>query len=292
MQIGIITRDENGWCSTQLKEALKNHGATPVCFSFHQIVSRIGYKPQTMVKNIDLLKDLEALIIRPIGRGSLEEIIFRMDILHRLHRNGKVIVNPPLAIERSIDKFYALTLLEENGIPVPRTVVTESSEEAVKTFNELGGDVVIKPIFGSRGVGSTHVSDVDIATRIFRTLSFYHNVIYIQEFIPHKNSDIRAFVVGNRVVAAMRRLATNWKTNVSQGAEPKAIRLPKDLEDLAVKAAKVIGCKIAGIDILEGPQGPLIIELNSQPGWRGLQSVSDVSIAEEIIKFLLQEIKS
>lgn len=292
MKIGIITINENGWCSSQLREAIGRRNITPVCFSFTQLVARVKYKPQVSVGEINILEDLSALITRPIGRGSLEEIIFRMNLLHRLEHFGMLIINPPLSIERSVDKYYALCLLEEHGIAVPRTAVTESSEHALKCFQELGGDVVIKPLFGSRGVGSTRVSDPEIATRIFRAVSFYHGVLYLQEFVPHGVSDIRAFVIGDRVVASMRRVAETWKTNVSLGAKPVSIKLSSELENRAVRAAKVIGCKVAGVDILEGPNGPMIVELNSQPGWRGLQSVTKINIADKIVEYVLSEIKT
>jgi len=262
-----------------------------MCFSFSQLVARVKYKPAASVGETKVLKDLEALITRPIGRGSLEEIIFRMNLLYRLERLGMLIINSPASIERSVDKYYALALLEEQGVPVPRTAVTESYREALKCFHELGGDIVVKPLFGSRGVGSTRVSDPDIAARVFRTISFYHGVLYLQEFIPHGVSDVRAFVVGDQVIASMQRVAGTWKTNVSLGAKPVPFQLSGELEDLAVRTAKTIGCKVAGVDILEGPSGPLIVELNSQPGWRGLQSVTKVNIADEIVQFVLSELK-
>jgi len=290
--MGIVTRNENGWCSTQLREAMKKRIITPLCFSFPQLVARVRYKPQASLGNLNVLQDLSALIIRPIGRGSLEEIIFRMNLLYRLERLGMLIINPPSSIERSVDKYYALSLLEEAGLPVPRTAVTESHEEALKAFHELGRDVVVKPLFGSRGVGSTRVSDPDTATRVFRAVSFYHGVNYLQEFIPHGVSDIRAFVVGNRVAAAMQRVAQTWKTNVSQGAKPLPVKLSGELEKLAVKTTRTIGCKVAGVDILEGPDGPVVVELNSQPGWRGLQSVTRVNIADEIVRHVLSELKA
>ncbi|MHC3129292.1 MAG: RimK family alpha-L-glutamate ligase [Candidatus Bathyarchaeota archaeon] len=292
MKIGIMTRDQDGWCSTQLRKAMKKQNVTPICFSYRQVIGRVNYTPEASVNEIDILQDLDALITRPIGRGSLEEILFRMNLLQKLERLGLLIINPPLAIERSVDKYCSLTLFQENGLPVPRTAVTESHDEALKCFHELGGDVVVKPLFGSRGVGATRITDPDIAARVFRTISFYHGVLYLQEFINHGGSDIRAFVIGDRVVAAMRRIAENWKTNVSLGAKPVPLNLPAELESLAVKAAKVIGCKVTGVDIVEGPDGPLVIELNSQPGWRGLQSVTKISIADEIISYILSELKA
>lgn len=292
MKMGLITRGEKGWCSTQLQRAMTRQNITPLCFSLSHLTARVNYKPEASIGEVDILKELDAMIVRPIGRGSLEEIIFRMDLLHRLERLGMLIVNPPTAIERSVDKYCALTLLEEHGLPVPRTAVTEDSDEALRTFHELGADVVVKPLFGSRGIGSTRVSDPDVATRVFKTVSFYHGVIYLQEFIPHGVSDIRTLVIGDRVLASMRRVAETWKTNVSLGAKPTPLRLGEELENLSVRAARVIGCKVAGVDILEGPEGPMILELNSQPGWRGLQSVTTLDIADEIVKYVLSELKA
>ena len=291
MKMGIVTRNERSWCSLQLQKAMRRRNITPLCFRFRQLVARVGYRPKASVNGGDLLQELSALIVRPIGRGSLEEIIFRMDLLYRLQRSGMLVVNPPLAIERSVDKYRALTLLEERGLPVPRTAVTESYREALKAFHELGGDVVVKPLFGSRGVGSTRVSDPEVADRIFRALAFQHEVLYLQEFIPHGNLDIRAFVVGGRVVASMYRVARGWKTNISRGAKPVPARLSGELERLAVEAAEVLGCEVAGVDILESEKGPYIVEVNSQPGWRGLQSVAPVNIADEIVGHILSRVR-
>jgi RimK family alpha-L-glutamate ligase len=254
------------------------------------LIARVGYKPYLNVGNANIL-ELDALLIRPIGQGSLEELVFRMDMLYRLQRLGLYVINPPEAIEHCVDKYDILTILEENGISVPHTSVTENVAEALKAFDELGGDIIVKPIFGSRGIGATRVSDAEVASTIFRAITFYHDVIYLQEFVHHGFSDIRAFVVGNRIIAAMRRVAKSWKTNYSQGARPEPITLDKTLEDMAVKSAKLIECKIAGIDILESPRGPLVVEVNSQPGWRGLQLVTKANIAEEIISFIQSELK-
>jgi RimK family alpha-L-glutamate ligase len=293
MKIGIVTRDENAWCSTQLTQALQKLNVTPVCFSFPEIVARVRLKPEATFDGSNILKDLDAIVIRPIGRGSLEEIIYRMDLLHKLQRLGMLIVNPPLSIERSADKYHTLALMEEQNLPVPQTVVTESPSEALEAFQELGGDVVIKPLFGSRGIGSTRVTDPDVAERLFRAIVFYHGVLYLQKFIPHGNSDVRAFVIGDRVIAAMHRVTrSGWKTNVSLGAKPVSLNPREELEGLAVRAAEIIGCKIAGVDILESPDGPVIIELNSQPGWRGLQSVTAVNIGEEIARYVVSSVKS
>jgi RimK family alpha-L-glutamate ligase len=279
------------WSSTQLREELTKRGIPYTCFTFPRLIAQIGYKPHFKAANVSLLEELDALVIRPIGRGSLEELVFRMDVLYKLERLGFYVINPPEAIEHCVDKYDILATLEDDGVPVPRTAATESINEALKAFAELGGDVIVKPIFGSRGMGATRVVDSEIASTVFKAIAFHHGVIYLQEFVPHGHSDIRAFVCGGRVVAAMRRVAESWKTNYSQGARPAPITLDPALEELAVKSAKAVGCKIAGVDILEGPNGPMIVDVNSQPGWRGLQMVTKVNIAKQIVGFVLSELK-
>lgn len=291
MIVGVLGKDVERWGTMRLRESLERRGTSFVFFSFPSLVARVGYRYSVGVSDVDVAGDLSALFIRHVGRGSLEEIIFRMDLLHSLERRDVLVVNPAGAIERCVDKYYALALLEENGLPVPRTVVTESVEEALRGFHELGGDVVLKPLFGSRGVGSTRIFDADVAARIFDSVRFYRGVLYLQEFVSHGNSDIRAFVVGDRVVATMRRVGDSWKTNVGQGSRPVAIRLSGELEALAVKAAEVVDCRVAGVDILESKDGPLIVEVNSQPGWRGLQSVTKVDIADYIVDYVLCEMR-
>ena len=291
MRIDIVTKNEESYSSVQLRKALARRNIPSMCFSLPQLVANVGFEPAVRIRRHNLEKEAEALIIRPIGRGSLEELIFRMDMLYRLERSGLYIVNAPEAVEHCVDKSDILAILEESGLPVPRTVVTEHVEEALKSFTTLGGDVVVKPIFGSRGVGATRVNDKEIAYTMFKAIRFYHGVIYMQEFVPHGHSDIRAFVVGDRVVASMRRVARTWKTNYSQGARPEKTELNGKLEKLAVKSARSVECKIAGVDILESPKGPAVVDVNSQPGWKGLQSITRLNIADEIVKFVLSELK-
>lgn len=279
------------WSSAQVREALANRGIPYECFTFPTLVARLAYKPYFKVMGTSILDDLDALIIRPIGRGSLEELVFRMDMLYKLERQGFYMVNPPTAIEHCVDKYDILALLEDVGVPVPLTLATESVNEAIAAFDELGGDVVVKPIFGSRGQGATRIIDKDIADTIFKAITFHHGVIYMQEFVPHGTSDLRAFVINDQVVASMRRVATGWKTNYSQGAKPAPAKISPEFEELAIKSSQTVGCKIAGVDILEGPKGPRIVDVNSQPGWKGLQAVTNVNIADEIVKFVLSELK-
>ena len=274
-----------------MAEAFTRLGAEVTFLSFKRLSGQVGARPLASHRAPDLraLEGLDALVVRPIGRGSLEQVIFRMDLLRRLEEEGVVVVNPAEAIEICSDKYRALWLMELAGIPVPRTVATEDVQVAMRAFFELGRDVVVKPLFGSRGIGSVRVSDPDTALRVFRSIAFQRGVIYVQEFVPHGDYDVRAFVVGERVVAAMRRVARGWKKNVYLGARPEPYELPEELVELALRAAEATGCEVAGVDMLPSEGGPLVVEVNSQPGWRGLQRVSKTDIALEVASYVLDK---
>lgn len=288
--IGILTEEgEKGFAVSQLVEAAKKRNIKTVIIPMKKLLLGVSTNSTASFEDLNLL-DLEALIFRGFNLGSLEQVILRMDALHRLHRLGMKIYNPPSAIEKASDKFYTSALLEEAGLPTPRCFVTEDELEALKVFKEMG-DVVVKPLFGSQGKGMTRVTDVETALRVFNNLAFSNLVIYMQEFIPHGNRDIRAFTIGEEVVAAMYRISDSWKTNVFQGAKPVACKLEPELEEMSIKAAKVIGCEYAGVDILEGPHGPQIIEVNASPTWKGLYQATKVPIADLLWDYILKNIK-
>ena len=260
-------------------------------FTFQDLVARIAGKTIVSSNNLDLLSELSALFVRPIGRGSLDEIVFQLDLLHTFSERGIPVVNSPSAIEKAVDKYRALELLGSAGVPVPETVVTENVNEAMEAFKSFGGEAIVKPVFGSRGIGAARISDLDVAERVFRTLRFYKHVIYVQEYVPHGTSDIRAFVIKDQVVAAMRRESKSWKTNVSQGAKPVQLRPSDELVKIAVKASAVLGCEISGVDVMEKDQGFTINEINSQPGWKGLQSTTRIDIAQKIADYVISRAK-
>ncbi|MHA1579701.1 MAG: RimK family alpha-L-glutamate ligase [Candidatus Freyarchaeota archaeon] len=287
--IGILTEGgERGFAVPQLVKAAERRNIKTYLIPMRKLLLGVSATP-AVFKGLNLL-DLDALIFRGFNLGSLEQVILRMDALHRLQRLGMRIYNPPSAIERASDKFYASALLEEAGLPTPRCFVTEDAFEALKAFQGMG-DAVVKPLFGSQGKGMTRVTDPETAARVFHNLAFSNLVIYMQEFIPHGNRDIRAFTIGEQVVAAMYRVANSWKTNIFQGAKPVACKLEPELEEMSIKAAKVLGCEYAGVDILEGPNGPVIIEVNSSPTWKGLYQATGVPIADLLIEYILKNAK-
>jgi len=240
---------------------------------------------------VETLEDLDALVVRVVPPGSLDQIVFRIDTLHLLAGRGLVIVNGPRCLERTIDKHWTSRLLDDAGIPTPRTFVTERADRALEAFGAMG-DVVVKPLLGSGGRGLFRVSDPDLAWRAFRTLEQQRSVIYLQEFVPHRSDDLRLFTAGGRIVAAARREGDGWKSNVAAGAVARA-HLPTDAQaDLARRAAAVVEADYAGVDLLEAEDGRLLVtEVNGIPGWSGLQETTRVDVAGAIADTLLARLE-
>jgi RimK family alpha-L-glutamate ligase len=212
-----------------------------------------------------------------------------MDALHLLAARGVRVFNPPRAIERTVDKFYTSGLMAQAGLLTPRTIVCERSDDALEAFVTLGHDVVVKPIFGSMGLGMTRVQDEDVAYRVFKALELERAVYYLQETIPHSGHDIRAFVLGGRVLAAIERVANDggWRTNVARGAQARPICLTPEQEALCLHAAEIVSAEYAGVDLLPTAGGEhYLLEVNGIPGWQGLQTTTDLDIAAEIVTYL------
>ena len=229
----------------------------------------------------------DAVIVRGIPRGSLEQVIFRVDALHVLVARGVTCVNGPQAIERTIDKFLASALLARAGVPTPRTIACERPEDALDAFEELGGDVIVKPLFGSMGAGMTRVDDADVAHRVFHALALERAVYYLQEALPHDGADLRAFVVGGRVLAAIERVSSGWRANLARGARARATELSAEQQRVCVEAADALGVDYAGVDLLRAADGrDYVLELNGIPGWHGLQSATDADVAAALVEHL------
>lgn len=280
MNIALLSGG-NGWHVRDLARAAHSlgHDAGIVDFRhIHAALSATG----------DSLRQFDAVIVRTMPPGSLEQVVFRMDVLHRFAAAGGRVLNPPRALETCIDKYLAGVRLEAAGLPGPPTIVCQDAEAALDAFGRLGGDVVVKPLFGSEGRGMVRITDADIAWRTFRTLERLQTVLYVQQFVPHAGWDLRGFVVGNRVLAAMRRHArTGWRTNVAQGGRTEAVTLTTDEERLTLAAAQAVGAPVAGVDLLPRPGGGYyVLEVNAVPGWRALAPVTGVDVAAEIIRYV------
>ncbi len=226
------------------------------------------------------------MFARIIPSGSLEQIIFRVDALHRLEERGIRVMNSARAIERTVDKFWTSSLLEQCGIPTPETVVCESPDEAMAAFRRLG-DVIVKPLFGSMGLGMVRVADEEMAYRVFRTVETIRGVYYIQRTVDHEGRDYRVFVLGGKVLGAIERRADGWRTNIARGGEAKPARLPDEWAALAVRAAAAVGAEYAGVDLLPDRDGAIhVLEVNGIPGWQGLQEATGIDVAGALVDHL------
>lgn len=288
MKIGILA-ERRGWHVDALAKALERRGSQAGFLPITRTVARAPGYPVASVLGRPL-ESYDALLVRTIPDGSLEQIIFRMDLIHRLEAAGVRIMNRPATIERTVDKYYTSSLLASGGFPTPRTVVAEGFDEAMEAFHEFG-DVVVKPLFGAGGRGIVRISDTEIAYRTFRALALTRSIFYVQEFVPHGDHDFRGLVVGGRVVAAMRRRSAGWRHNLSQGAKPEACIPDEEATNLCLGASRLLGTDYAGIDLLQTQGGYTILEVNSIPGWSGLQKTTEIDIASEIAEHLLKQLR-
>ena len=284
-----------GW---HVQDLIRAAGATGVALEavpFPRVVGQVGMGPgraRIEAGGIDLTS-VSGVLVRMMPPGGLEQVVFRMDALHRLEALGVPVLNPPRAVEAAVDKYLALAMLDQAGLPVPPTWVGESAAEALGAFERLGGDVVVKPLFGSEGRGLVRVSDRELARRVFQTLERLGAVLYVQRLVRNPGHDLRAFVLGGRVLGAIRRHAPSddWRTNVAVGGRPEACRLDPEAERLALRAARAVGAGMAGIDLvpdLDRDGGLVVLEVNAVPGWRALGQATGVDVAAAILDHLKQ----
>jgi len=281
----VILASRPGWHTRELTRALEARGHTGAIVPYEGLTASVGVRPGLRSGAAELDR-ADAVLARIIPSGSLEQIIFRVDALHRLEERGVRVMNSPRTIERTVDKFWTSSLLEQCGIPTPDTVVCESPEEAMAAFHDLG-DVIVKPLFGSMGLGMVRVADEEMAYRVFRTIETIRGVYYLQRTIDHEGRDYRVFVVGGRVLGAIERRADGWRTNISRGGEAVAAGLPGPWAALAIRAAAAVGAEYAGVDLLPARDGTVyVLEVNGIPGWRGLQEATGIDVAAALVDHL------
>jgi ribosomal protein S6--L-glutamate ligase len=234
------------------------------------------------------LSSLDAVVVRTMPPGSLEQVVFRMDALARLEARGVRVLNPPKAVECAVDKYLATSKLAAEGLPVPPTVVCQDAETALEAFQHLGGDVVVKPLFGAEGRGIVRVSDPDLAFRTFRTLERIQAVLYVQQFVEHEGYDVRVLVLDGAVLGAFKRRSLNdFRTNISRSANGEPHELTDEEIDLALRAVRVTGTILGGVDLLYDRSGRcFVLEVNAVPGWRGFQKVTGLDVASRIVGWL------
>jgi ribosomal protein S6--L-glutamate ligase len=239
-----------------------------------------------VISNVDLC------FLRSFGPGSCEQTIKRVSMMEHFESSGILVVNPVAAFQKARNKYSTIFSLANAGIPVPPTYITEMSHWLYRASRSLKYSIY-KPIVGSLGFGQMRFSDPDMAFNAYKTLEQLGQPLYLQEYLEKSGRDIRAFVIGEEIVASVYRIAIpeEWRTNLAQGGKAKPFRLSEEIQELAIKATKILGLVYAGVDILETKQGHMILEVNGSPSWQGLQNATGINIAEHLVQFAIELLK-
>jgi ribosomal protein S6--L-glutamate ligase len=254
---------------------------------FSRLAARVGPAGQQTFAAETSLHDFDAVLVRSMPPGSLEQVVFRMDALARLEAGGTPVVNPARSLEVAVDKYLALTRLQAAGLRVPETICCQTWEQGLAAFDQLGGDVVVKPLFGSEGQGITRLTDPALARRAFQMLTRLGAVIYAQPFIPHGGWDLRLLVIGKAVFGMRRVNALDWRTNVSRGAGTEPLRVTDELAEQAQRAAAAVQAPLCALDLLPGKDGRCYaLEVNAVPGWRALARTLKTDLSGKVLAFV------
>jgi RimK family alpha-L-glutamate ligase len=287
MHIAVLATADSWYFRDLQRAAGDRHELTPV--SYKRLAVRMQAGEVEIHSGATRLNNVGALLVRSMPPGSLEQIVFRMDALARLEAAGVAVVNPAKAIEAAVDKYLATARLQAAGLLVPPTIVCQTTADAMDAYEALGGDVVVKPIFGGEGRGITRVTDEAIARRVFAALEQLGSALYLQQFIPHDGIDWRLLVIGDEVLGMRRINPDDWRTNISLGARAELLEVTAELASMARRAAAACVASIAGIDLLPGRDGRLYaIEVNGVPGWRALAEVTGVDVAKRVLDHILE----
>lgn len=279
-----------GWHVEDLLRAAGRIGVRLHALPFADVEAIIGPGPGGVASAGVGLDAMDGVLVRMMPPGSLEQVVFRMDALQRLTAVGVPVWNPPKAVEAAVDKYLTLALLERRGLPIPETWTGQTAASALAAFDAMGGDAVVKPLFGSEGRGLMRLEHRELAWRCFHALERTGSVIYLQRTIRHPGHDLRLFVLRGRVLAAMRRTAKagEWRTNVAIGGRAEAWTPDAEAASLAVAAAEAVGAAFAGVDLIEDLDSGrrLLIEVNAVPGWKALSQATGVDVAAAILDSL------
>lgn len=285
-RIALFTEEDGGdWHAGQLIAAMERRGATVTRTALSACAFDSSAPGGLEIPGFERgLPD--ASFVRAISSGTLEQITFRLGILHALSACGVRVWNEARVIERCVDKSTASFLFQRAGLPHPATRVSEA-HGAASALGTAGPSrpKVLKPLFGSQGTG---IARIDTTADLPPPEAVGH-VYYLQDYVYDQTGspragafeDWRVLVSGGRVLAAMARSSPTWITNVHQGASPRPHVPDSEMIDLAVGAAAAVGADYAGVDLIRGSDGTLyVLEINSNPAWKGLQTVTDINIAD------------
>jgi ribosomal protein S6--L-glutamate ligase len=290
MRFALLGSPDSWYLKDLQRAAADRHELVPV--SFRDLVSRIEAERMNVSSQGVDLGSLDAVLVRTMPPGSLEQVVYRMDALGQLAAQGTVVLNPPRSLEVAVDKYLATVKLQAAGLLVPRTLVCQTPEDAMEAFAKLGEDVVIKPLFGSEGRGITRLNDEALALRAFKMLTGLGAVLYLQEFIDHEGCDLRLLVLGDRVLGMRRSNPCDWRTNVARGATAEPLEVTQELAEMAQRAANAVGAPLAGIDLLPGRDGKLYaIEVNAVPGWKALGRALQADVAALVLDYIERQVR-
>jgi ribosomal protein S6--L-glutamate ligase len=285
----ILSRQRSLYSTARLVEAAQTLGARPIVVDTLRCTMVVGPEGSKLLYRGVSVEGLSAVIPR-IGASITG---YGMQVVNHLDAMGVPVVNRASAIARSRDKVRCLQLLAAARVSVPRTVMASDTSHIVRLVEAIGGlPCIIKLIRGTQGVGVMIATTLSEARTIVDTFTSLGQEICLQEFIAESSGrDVRALVVGDRVVGAMRRQARagEFRSNIHRGGEGSPITLDETFTKTALEAARLIGLEICGVDMLEGRDGPRVMELNSSPGFEGLERATKQDIAIEMVRYALSK---
>lgn len=291
MKLAILSKNDKIHSTKRLKEAAIALGHEVVIVDYQKCYMNIDSNSPTIHYQGNVLNDIDAIIPR-IGA---KRTFFGAAVVRQFETMGIYTINSSLAITRSRDKLRAQQLMAMKGVDMPITGFASSPDSIQDLIQLVGGPpLIIKLLEGTQGVGVVLAETPKAAESVVQTLFGLNANIIIQEYIKEsKGADIRCFVVGDKVVAAMKRQAEagEFRANIHRGGSAKAIKITAKEREIAVKAAKIMGLKMAGVDLLRSQRGPLVLEVNSSPGLEGIEGATGVDIATLIIQYIEKEAK-
>lgn len=286
MKIGILSRKPSLYSTRRLKEAGKQRGHEIHVIDYLRCYMNITSHKPTVLYQGEKLEGYEAVIPR-IGATHT---FYGTAVVRQFEMMGVFPANESQAITRSRDKLRCLQLLARKGIGLPVTGFANSTKDIDGLIKTVGGaPLVIKLLEGTQGIGVILAENRSAAEAVIEAFRGLDANILVQEFIREAGgSDIRCFVVGDKVVAAMKRQARpgEFRSNIHRGGSAEKIKLTPEERSTAVRAAKAMGLNLCGVDILRSNHGPLVMEVNSSPGLEGIESATGVDVASKIIEFI------
>lgn len=292
MKIAILATNPTLYSHQRLKEEGEKAGhEVQIVNPLFCYMNVAASKPQVHYRGGEPLPNYDAVIPR-IG---VSITFYGTAVLRHLETMGMYALNESIAISRSRDKFRSLQLLARKGIPMPLTSFAQSPDDTEDLIRMVGGaPLVIKLLEGTQGKGVILADSHQSAVSIINAFKGMQENILVQEFIEEsRGMDIRCFVIGDKVVAAIKRQAKEgeFRANVHQGGVATKVSLTSQERAIAVKAAKTMGLKVAGVDIIRSKHGPLVLEINSSPGLRGIEQATNVNIAAKVIQYIEKHAK-